>query len=341
MVVLVLTSHGTKLGRKKEMFKITRPDTEFQEELFAAEIIEEIIIESTGSISTEAIKLASRYAIPVLFIYGNEPLACLSPLVAHGTVQVRREQIKAYETEIGVEFCKEILKTASNNKIKIIKMMLKSRKTIENKDLIVNEIEIMEDIKKEIEVKYKKIDLCREFLFSKEAEITKRYYKSISMLINKKIGFNGRTRRPPKDPVNALLSYGYAILTSQIHKAILIAGLEPFAGFLHTDRAGKISLVYDLIEIFRQPVVDRLVFNMVEKKILKKEDFEVEEKSKGVKIKEQAKKKFLKNLFERMESKNINYFGKKTNYKAIFVDQARKAGQFFVNKVEYKIYKMS
>jgi len=340
MVVLVLTSHGTKLGRKKEMFKITRPETEFQEELFAAETVEEIIMESTGSISTEAIKLASRYAIPILFVYGNEPIACLTPFASHGTVRVRRAQIKAYETKIGVRFCKEIIKTATDNKIKIIKEMVRVRKLDKNvAGNIKNEIRKMEDLKAQLkEIKKEKIDECREEIFTKESEITKTYYSCLQKMLSKEINFNGRTRRPPKDPVNVLLSYGYAVLTAQIYKSVIIAGLEPYAGFLHTDRAGKVSFVLDLIEIFRQPVVDRLVLTLVEKKMIKKEDFEKNEENSGLRMKEKTKKKFLEYLFEKIRTENINYKGKKTSYQRIFVDQARKAGEFFINKVNYEPY---
>jgi len=59
------------------------------------------------------------------------------------------------------------------------------------------------------------------------------------------------------DPVNAALNYGYGILQSQVWTAVTLAGLEPFAGFIHVDRPGKPSLVLDLMEEFRQPVVDR------------------------------------------------------------------------------------
>ncbi|MHA1204197.1 MAG: CRISPR-associated endonuclease Cas1, partial [Candidatus Heimdallarchaeaceae archaeon] len=181
MVIIVLSSHGTKLGKKKEMFKITRPETEYQEELFAAETIEEIIIESTGSISTEAIKLASRYAIPILFIYGNEPIACLTPFASHGTVKVRREQIKAYETNVGVRFCKEIIKAATDNKIKIIKEMVRVRKLGKNiEETIREEINKMENLKTKVtEIKKEKIDECREEIFTRESEITKIYYSCL------------------------------------------------------------------------------------------------------------------------------------------------------------------
>ena len=74
--------------------------------------------------------------------------------------------------------------------------------------------------------------------------------------------------QPPgckSDAVNAALNYGYGILTSHVWGAVMNAGLEPFAGFLHVDRSGKPSLVLDLIEEFRQPVVDRAILSWLNK----------------------------------------------------------------------------
>ena len=78
--------------------------------------------------------------------------------------------------------------------------------------------------------------------------------------------FTTRNHQGAVDDVNALLNYGYGILYSQVWSALTLAGLEPFAGFLHVDRPGKPSLVLDFIEEFRQPVVDRVVFAMINKR---------------------------------------------------------------------------
>ena len=64
----------------------------------------------------------------------------------------------------------------------------------------------------------------------------------------------------PSDAVNAALNYGYGILTSHVWGAVMNAGLEPFAGLMHVDRSGKPSFVLDMVEEFRQPIVDRPIF---------------------------------------------------------------------------------
>ncbi len=89
------------------------------------------------------------------------------------------------------------------------------------------------------------------------------YWQGVTALIESKAEFMGRVHQGATDGVNALLNYGYGILYAQVWGAVVNAGLEPFAGFLHVDRPGKPSLVLDLVEEFRQPVVDRAVIAFI------------------------------------------------------------------------------
>src|SRR5207253_135761 len=85
--------------------------------------------------------------------------------------------------------------------------------------------------------------------------------------------FAGRTRRPPRDPVNACLSFGYALLGSVLETEVLRCGLEPLIGFLHQPAYGRPSLMLDLLEEFR-PLVDALVVRLVNLRQLGPRDFE-------------------------------------------------------------------
>lgn len=91
------------------------------------------------------------------------------------------------------------------------------------------------------------------------------YWQQIGNMLPDKLGFERRSHQGATDTVNAALNYGYGILTAHVWGAVMNAGLEPFAGFLHVDRSGKPSLVLDLMEEFRQPVVDRAIFSWLNK----------------------------------------------------------------------------
>lgn len=87
--------------------------------------------------------------------------------------------------------------------------------------------------------------------------------------------FNGRSRRPPLDAINALLSFVYALLTSDVRAALESVGLDPAVGFLHTDRPGRPSLALDLMEEFRPFFADRLVLSLVNRRQLLAKDFRI------------------------------------------------------------------
>jgi CRISPR-associated protein Cas1 len=101
--------------------------------------------------------------------------------------------------------------------------------------------------------------------------------------------FSGRTKRPPLDAVNAMLSYTYTLLAHEAAWALSAVGLDPYVGFLHRDRPGRISLALDLMEEFRSVLADRFVLSLINKKQVKPDDFSVRENG-AVTMKDDAKK---------------------------------------------------
>lgn len=85
---------------------------------------------------------------------------------------------------------------------------------------------------------------------------------------------NCRNRRPPRDPINVIISLGYTFLTKEICSALEAESFEPYLGFLHGIRYGRKSLALDIVEEFRQPVIDRMALKMFNKRMLSKYDFE-------------------------------------------------------------------
>ena len=106
-----------------------------------------------------------------------------------------------------------------------------------------------------------------------EGEAASIYFGVFNELIlqqKKEFNFQGRNKRPPKDNVNAMLSFVYTLLTNQITSALEVVGLDPYVGYLHTDRPGRVSLALDLIEELRSVYADRFVLSLINKKIVKK-----------------------------------------------------------------------
>lgn len=119
--------------------------------------------------------------------------------------------------------------------------------------------------------------------------------------------FNGRVRRPPTDPINALLSFIYALLTSECASALQGVGLDPYVGFLHQDRPGRLSLALDLLEEFRAPIADRLVLTLINRKQLQLKDF-VQEGSGATRLTDDARKTVLMAYQERKQDEITHPF---------------------------------
>ena len=85
--------------------------------------------------------------------------------------------------------------------------------------------------------------------------------------------FSGRNKRPPKDNVNAMLSFAYSLATSMCASALEAVGLDPYVGFMHTDRPGRRSLALDIVEDLREPLCDRFVLTLINKNMIAPNDF--------------------------------------------------------------------
>jgi CRISPR-associated protein Cas1 len=117
--------------------------------------------------------------------------------------------------------------------------------------------------------------------------------------------FNCRNRRPPLDPVNAMLSFAYTLLEHDCRAALEAVGLDAYVGFLHRDRPGRASLALDLIEEFRSVIADRFVITLINRKEIKSEDFE-KGASGAVVLKDAARKAFL-NAWQQHKTETITH----------------------------------
>lgn len=147
------------------------------------------------------------------------------------------------------------------------------------------------------------------------------------------LSFDNRNRRPPRDPVNALLSYGYTLLMHNCAGALQACGFDPYIGFLHASQYGKPALALDLMEEFRPIVVDSVVLTLVNNRILTREDF-IEELG-SVRLQEVGRRRFLEKFEERMETEIYHpIFKYRVSYRRALELQARLLAKAIEGEIE-------
>jgi len=127
-----------------------------------------------------------------------------------------------------------------------------------------------------------------------EGDAAKTYFRGLSECFDGGMPFSTRLRRPPPDPVNALLSFSYVLLANRMASLIEAHGLDPYVGFFHTVRSGRPSLALDLIEELRQPVVDRFILRLCNRRQLRADHFQPDrERPGGVRLSRAGVRSFL------------------------------------------------
>ena len=147
--------------------------------------------------------------------------------------------------------------------------------------------------------------------------------------------FGKRNRRPPLDPVNALLSFGYSLLMHDVQSAVNIVGFDPYLGFLHVERYGRPSLALDLMEEFRPLVVDAMVLSCINRRVLRPEDFVTEPVSGAVSLSDDARKVFLR-AYEQKKQSEFKHpvMGRKCSYQESFEIQGRLLSKYLMGETE-------
>jgi CRISP-associated protein Cas1 len=156
-----------------------------------------------------------------------------------------------------------------------------------------------------------------------EGAAAKAYFYVLRSALRPEMTFEKRTRRPPRDPANSLLSLGYTLLTQNLMTACEVVGLDPYDGFFHADKYGRPALALDLVEEFRGPVVDSVVRLVINKRVIRPKDF-TEREDGGIYLSNRALRKFLRQYAHRLNTAILHpYYDRRLTYQRVFEVQAR------------------
>lgn len=277
--ILVLSGYGVTLRARKGMFEVVEKGKKPVQ--VAPVEVEAILVDTrAASITCSAIVLASKLGIDLVFMDGWQPLARLLPATYGSTLKLWIKQLIAVKKR-KLEYAKafahakvynqrmalyDLLKRFPGSKFETRRIRARISASIEN---MTNMLKVIEEADS--------VDRVRSY----EAHAAKSYWKAIAAVLPKELNFSQRIKRysdVEPDPFNIALNIGYAALLREVWRAVFIAGLNPYYGFLHVRRPGRMSLVLDLMEEFRAPVVDRPLIKLARKDPKKIEKLKEEDK---------------------------------------------------------------
>ena len=293
MPVLYLTEQGATLKKEGDCFLITKDGQVFQE--VPAMKVEQIIVLGNVNLTTPVIHYLLKEGIECVFCssYGKYHGRLFSNESKFGALRQRQFQ-KTVDPLAKLAAAREIVRgKLLNQRTFLMRYFRKTQdpqldSTVESFKQCLKQVDEIKDI---------------GALLGLEGYTSTLYFQSLRALLGQKLGFVSRARRPPPDPVNSLLSFGYTLLTYDMQTAVQTVGLDPFLGFLHATEYSRPSLALDLIEEFRTIVTDSVVLRLINTQVITKEDFEPPQgPKKGVFLTQEGIKKFLHHYEERVQT---------------------------------------
>lgn len=283
-----ITTQGVHVARERERLIVSR-----NREVIGRvplRLIDQIALHGNALISTAVIRYCHEHQIGLAFADANG----INPAILEGTpetsVALLTRQVKRQDdAAFGLAFAKACIEGKLHN----CRAVLRNFSRRDAPDCVARAMAVLEHSLRSL-ARTNDLNTLR----GHEGRAARAYFFALGALIPENWGFSGRNRMPPQDPVNALLSYGYAVLSHTMHAAIRMACLHAGFGHLHAIAPNRPALVCDLIEEFRPLVVDAVVLTMIRKHSIDPQtDFALPAQTGGVcRLQAAAKQLFIARL---------------------------------------------
>ena len=290
--------------------------------------VSQLVLMGNVYVTTPTLHELMRREIPITWqSYGGWFLGH-SMGVGHSNVELRTAQ---YRTSFDESACLRLAKGWVMAKIKNSRVLLR-RNWIDKEEAMT--------VLHAMKLLSKKAGSARdiESLLGVEGAAAAHYFQAFPNMLKMsgdselRFSMEGRNRRPPTDPVNALLSFGYSMLTRSFVVALSAVGFDPFRGFFHQPRYGRPALALDMMEPFRSLIVDSCVITAINNGEIDKSDFI--ETPIGVNLTDKGRKRFIA-IFERRLDREVTHpiFGYTVEYRRLFEMQARLLARFLLGEI--------
>ncbi len=297
---LVINSYGTTLQKENNLFVITSPEGK---QHFPADVVKTISIGKAARITSDAILLAIKNQVDVLFVNSMGQPEGRVWSVQYGSISnIRKAQINFLYSPLVVPWVKELITNKMDSQVALLLAFQPDREEdLKKHNRFQSGINSIEDYKRKIKAtKAEHLHDIAPRLRGWEGAASRRYFHLLGMMMPENYRFKKRDRQPAKDPFNALLNYAYGILYGKIEGALIKAGIDPYVGIFHRDDYNRPALVYDFIENYRA-WMDFVVFQLSINEAIPPEAFEENEITKGVLLQPLAKRILIQSVHDYFE----------------------------------------
>jgi CRISP-associated protein Cas1 len=301
---LYLQEQGSILFKNGERFSIEHEGRQINE--ITVRRVEQILVFGNITLSTPAMQYCMRSNIPVTFLsqHGSY-FGRLEATTADQSALERFQYLRSLDEPFSLDIARRIVEAKISNSQTMIQIRraLAWESNGELKEIFDNTLFLMHSILEQTKT-CESMDVLREL----ERKSAALYFELFGLLFKKELPFYNkafrRVRRPPTDPVNSLLSFGYTLLHSNIFSLVRMKGMNPYLGFLHAEDKGNPALVNDLMEEFRT-IIDSMTLDTLNKGVLRNKDFYYHGSPTACLMSDDARKTFLE-LFEQQMRKELH-----------------------------------
>lgn len=316
---LVIDTFGAVIRRRGERFVIFGNDRETE---IAADGIRQILLTSAVVVTTAAMELALTRQIDIVLIgKSGSPVGRIVPCAPSGPVRTRRNQVLVCVDGRGTRLASAIITAKIRNMGYLLKALAKTRE-LDMVDEAGSTLLNIADDARTVPFREMSHEPAISRLRGIEGDAANRYFSALREIVRPPFFLGFRSRRPARDLFNSALNYGYGILYAEVESACLIAGLDPNCGIVHADRSGNASFVYDFIEQFRQPVIDRAVITLFTRHQMVKKDTD-----ETYYLLNSGKQKVIGAVVQRL-TERIEYRGRSLTYRQVIQEKARECVRF-------------
>lgn len=323
--VLYLQAQGSHVGKKGEHLIVKQHSEEINRVPIAA--LSQVVVFGNVQVSTQALECLAANEVPVVFLTSHGRFLAALMTAPSKNVLLRADQYRVFSDPVrALGLARQVVRAKIANQRTLLMRSLRNRSVDEPEEALRGSDE---PAARELAELLSRLDGVFDpaVLLGTEGQAAAVYFGQLARMFKaqppgQEFDFKNRNRRPPRDPVNALLSFAYALLAKDCFSALCTVGFDPYFGFFHAGRHGRPSLALDLMEEFRAIIADSVVLTLINNRIVTPADFLVWREA--CQLTDEGRKRFFV-AYEQRKATVVRHpvFGYRMSYSRMLEVQAR------------------